>query len=277
MNPHRAHPVSPVAIVRSAIVNRQLIGQLVRSEVVGRYRGSLMGIAWSFLSPLLMLTVYTIVFSGIFHQQWPGLPHGSTTAFAVVLFVGLIVHGLFAECITRAPGLVLSNPNYVKRVIFPLEILPWVGMGSALFHSLVSFIVLIAAQLAINHALPWTIVFVPLVIVPLLLMTMGLAWFLAALGVFVRDISQITGVLVSVVMFLAPVFYPLAAVSSPRLRRWIYFNPLTMPIEEARGALIYGLTPSLAHWLIAFGVGLVVAQTGFWWFQRTRKGFADVI
>jgi lipopolysaccharide transport system permease protein len=249
----------------------------VRSEVVGRYRGSLMGIAWSFLSPLLMLTVYTIVFSGIFHQQWPGLPHGSTTAFAVVLFVGLIVHGLFAECITRAPGLVLSNPNYVKRVIFPLEILPWVGMGSALFHSLVSFLVLIAAQLAINHALPWTIVFVPLVIVPLLLMTMGLAWFLAALGVFVRDISQITGVLVSVVMFLAPVFYPLAAVSSPRLRRWIYFNPLTMPIEEARGALIYGLTPSLAHWLIAFGVGLVVAQTGFWWFQRTRKGFADVI
>lgn len=260
-------------MLRSAIVNRQLIGQLIRRDVVGRYRGSVMGIAWSFLNPLLMLVIYTIVFSGIFKQPWPGLAADTKTGFAVILFVGLIVHGLFAECVTRAPGLVLANPNYVKRVIFPLEILPWVSMGSALFHSLISLCVLIVAQVAVNGALPWTVVLLPIAVLPLIFTTLGIAWFLSALGVFVRDIGQITTVIVSVAMFLAPVFYPVSRVSS----RLIYLNPLTYPIEDARGALIFGRVPSPLHVVVSLGVGLVVAQIGFWWFQKTRKGFADVI
>lgn len=263
-------------MLRSAIVNRQLIGQLIRRDVVGRYRGSVMGIAWSFLNPLLMLVIYTVVFSGIFKQRWPGVSTDSTTGFAVILFVGLIVHGLFAECVTRAPGLVLANPNYVKRVIFPLEILPWVSMGSALFHSLISVSVLIVAQVAFNGRLPWTVVLLPIVILPLIFTTLGIAWFLSALGVFVRDISQITALIVSVAMFLSPVFYPVS-ILSVRFQRWIYLNPLTYPIEDARAALIYGRAPSPVHLLIAMAAGLVVAQVGFWWFQKTRKGFADVI
>lgn len=263
-------------MLRSVVVNRQLIGQLIRRDVVGRYRGSVMGIAWSFLNPLLMLVIYTVVFSGIFKQRWPGTGNDTTTGFAVILFVGLIVHGLFAECVTRAPGLILANPNYVKRVIFPLEILPIVSMGSALFHSLISLCVLIVAQVIINGSLSWTVVLLPIVVLPLMLTTLGIAWFLSALGVFVRDISQITALIVSVAMFLSPVFYPVS-LAGPRLQRWIYLNPLTYPIEDARGALIFGRTPSPTHLLIALAGGMVVAQIGFWWFQKTRKGFADVI
>ncbi len=263
-------------MLRSAIVNRQLIGQLIRRDVVGRYRGSVMGIAWSFLNPLLMLIIYTVVFSGIFKSRWPGVGADTTTGFAVVLFVGLIVHGLFAECVTRAPGLVLANPNYVKRVIFPLEILPWVSMGSALFHSVISLCVLIVAQVLVNGSLPWTVVLLPIVVLPLMLTTLGTAWFLSALGVFVRDISQITTMIVSVAMFLSPVFYPVSNVS-PRFQRWIHLNPLTYPIEDARGALIFGRVPAPTHLLVSLAGSLVVAQIGFWWFQKARKGFADVI
>jgi lipopolysaccharide transport system permease protein len=272
----RTNPASPAAMVRSVVAHRQLILQLIRRDVVGRYRGSLMGLAWSFLNPLLMLGIYTFVFSVVFKARW-GVSTGDTTAgFAVILFVGLIVHGLFAECINRAPGLVLANPNYVKRVIFPLEILPWVAMGSALFHGLASFGVLFAAQLLVNHTLPWTVMLLPVVVLPLLLMTMGAAWFLAALGVFVRDIGQMTGMIVSVMMFLSPVFYPVSSLPA-RLQRWIFLNPLTYPIEDARAALVVGRVPPMSHILVATAVGLVVAQVGFWWFQRARRGFADVI
>jgi lipopolysaccharide transport system permease protein len=223
-----------------------------------------------------MLGIYTVVFSGIFRSRWPGLANDTTTAFAVILFVGLIVHGLFAECVTRAPGLVLANPNYVKRVIFPLEILPFVSMGSALFHALVSTGVLVLAQVVVNGTLPWTVVLLPVIVGPLVCTTLGIAWFLAALGVFVRDTSQITALLVSITMFLAPVFYPVSQLPE-QFRAWLYLNPLTYPIEDARGALIFGRVPSPVHWALALVAGLIVAQVGFWWFQRTRKGFADVL
>lgn len=275
-NPHRAHPASPAALVRSALANRQLIGALIRRDVIGRYRGSIMGLAWSFLNPLLMLSIYTIVFSGIFKQKWPNVPNGGKAEYAVMLFVGLILHGLLAECITRSPGLVLAYPNYVKRVIFPLEILPWIGIGSALFHSVISFAVLLAAQVIVNHALPWTVVFVPIAVLPLLCVAMGMSWFLASIGVYVRDIGQITNVLVSVMMFLSPVFYSVSSIPT-RFRPWMHLNPLTDPIEDVRGALVLGTVPAFGHIVVWCLVGAAIAQAGFWWFQRTRKGFADVI
>ena len=191
--------------------NRQLIWQLTRREVIGRYRGSLMGLAWSFLTPLLMLVVYTFVFSVVFKARWNINVEESKTDFAIILFTGMIVFSLFAEIVNRAPGLIVSNANYVKKVVFPLEILSWVSMGSVLFHSLVSLAVLLLVQIVLNHSLPWTVVFFPLVLLPLIFASLGVAWFLAALGVFVRDISQITGVFTTVLMFLSAVFYPLSA------------------------------------------------------------------
>ena len=268
-------PASPRALFASLWDNRELIVQLTRREVMSRYRGSVLGLAWSFFNPLLMLGVYTFVFSVVFKARW-GPGEESTADFAIVLFVGLIIHGLFAECVNKAPGLILANVNYVKRVVFPLEILPWVAAGSALFHSGVSTVVLLAAQLVVQHALVWTIVFLPIVLLPLLLATIGLAWFLSSIGVYVRDIGQTIGILTTVLLFLSPVFYPVEALPE-NYRILLLLNPLTPVIGDARRVLIWGQAPDWAGLMIYASAGFAVAWLGFWWFQRTRRGFADVV
>jgi lipopolysaccharide transport system permease protein len=270
------HAVSPLAACLSFWNHRYLIWQMTKREVVGRYRGSLMGLAWSLFNPILMLVVYTFVFSVVFKARWGAGGEGSRTDFAIILFVGMIVHGLFAECINRAPGLILSNVNYVKKVVFPLEVLPWVALGSALFHSLVSLLVLLTAFFITNLYIPWTAIFFPLIAVPLILATMGLAWFLAATGVFVRDIGQTTGIITTVLLFLSPVFYPVSALPQ-KYQTLLMLNPLTFIIEESRQVLIWGRLPDWAGWAIYSAVSAMIAWVGFWWFQRTRKGFADVI
>jgi len=276
VNPHQAHPSSPLAMFTSFWRNRWLIWQMAQREVVGRYRGSVMGLAWSFFNPVLMLFVYTFVFSVVFKARWGVSGEESRADFAIILFVGMIVHGLFAECINRAPGLIISNVNYVKKVVFPLEILPWVVMWSAIFNSLVSVIVLLIGQFIINQSFPWTSVLIPLVILPLVLAGMGFTWFLAALGVFVRDIGQVTGIFTTVLLFLAPVFYPVSALPV-EYRGLLQFNPLTLIIEESRKVLIYNSLPDWPSLGFALLASLATAAAGFWWFQKTRKGFADVL
>ncbi len=272
---NQPYPASPRALFASLWHNRELIVQLTQREVMSRYRGSALGLAWSFFNPLLMLAVYTFVFSVVFKARW-GVGEESTTDFAIVLFVGLIIHGLFAECLNRAPGLILANVNYVKKVVFPLEILPWVAAGSALFHSAVSIVVLLAAQLVFQHALVWTVVFLPIVLVPLLFATMGLAWFLSSIGVYVRDIGQTIGIFTMVLLFLSPVFYPADALPE-NYRFLILLNPLTPIIEDARRVLIWGQAPDWAGLMLYAAASFGVAWLGFWWFQRTRRGFADVV
>jgi lipopolysaccharide transport system permease protein len=196
--------------------------------------------------------------------------------FALILFAGLIVFNLFAECLTRAPSLIVGNVNYVKKVVFPLEILPLVSMGAALFHSTVSLGVLLIVYILVSASLHWTIIFAPLVILPLLLTTLGLSWFLASLGVFVRDVAQTIGLLVTVLMFLSPIFYPLSAIP-PKYQVFIYINPLTFIIEQMRNVLIWGKLPSWPGLCVVMLVGILVAWLGLTWFQKTRKGFADVL
>ena len=262
-------------MVRSFVSNRVLIYQLAKREVISRYRGSVMGLAWSFFNPLLMLAVYTFVFSVVFNARWGGdVAHKGD--FAIILFVGILVHGIFAECVNRAPTLIVGNASYVKRVVFPLDTLPWVAMGAALFHAMVTLVVLLLAQILIRGVLPPTALYIPLVVLPLVLFTMGLAWLLAALGVFVRDIGQMTGILTTVLLFLAPVFYPVSALPEG-IRKWIYLNPLTFIIEQARDVLIWNKPPDF------IGLGkyalfaAFVAWFGFVCFQKLRRGFADVI
>jgi lipopolysaccharide transport system permease protein len=276
MNPHQAHPASPIALFKSFWRNRQLIWQMTQREIAARYRGSLIGLAWSFVNPLLMLLVYTFVFSVVFKARWGTGENESKADFAIILFTGMIVFGLFAEIVNRAPGQIIANANYVKKVVFPLEILSWVSLGSVLFHSLVSLVVLLIAQLIINLSLPWTVVLLPLVLLPLIFASLGVAWFLAALGVYVRDIGQITTVFTTVLMFVSAVFYPLSALPET-YQGWLRLNPLVLIITESRKVLVFG---SLPDWLwlgIALLMGLVMAFAGFWWFQKTRKGFADVL
>jgi len=261
---------------RSFWRNRGLIWQLTRRQVVGRYRGSVMGLAWSFFNPILMLLVYTFVFSAVFKARWGIGAEESKINFAIILFVGLIIHGIFAECVNTAPGLILSNVNYVKKVVFPLEILPWVAMGSALFHALVSLGVWAVFFVVVFAQVHWTVVLFPLMVLPLVLATMGVAWILTSLGVFVRDVTQFIGILTTVMLFLSPIFYPISALPKD-YQALLHINPLTFIIEGARGVLIWGRQPDWIGWTIYLAVSIVVAWLGFWWFQKTRKGFADVL
>lgn len=279
MNPHANAPTSLASLVHKLWLHRALIVQMSMREVVGRYKGSMLGLAWSFFNPVLMLAVYTFVFSVVFKARWGPVVQGvpeSRTDFAVVLFVGMIVHGLFSEVLNRAPTLILNNQNFVKRVVFPLEILPVVTMGAALFHCLISLTVLLLAFVLFNGYAHWTAMLVPLVLVPLVILTLGLAWMLASLGVFLRDVGQTIGIVTTVLMFLAPVFYPVHALP-PELRPWLQANPLTFVIEQAREVLVWGRMPywgGLAAYML---VASVVAWLGYAWFQKTRKGFADVL
>jgi lipopolysaccharide transport system permease protein len=276
MNPHKDHPTTPIAMFRSLWRNRQLIWQMTRREIANRYRGSLVGLAWSFINPILLLLVYTFVFSVVFQARWSTVGNESKTDFAIILFAGMIVFNLFAEILIRAPSLVTSNANYVKKVVFPLEILPWIALGSALFHTMISLFVLLLVQLILNHSLPWTSIFFPLALLPLILASAGFGWFLSALGVFVRDIGQITNILVTIFMFTSAVFYPVSALPN-EYQIWLQFNPLVTIISECRKSLVFGEMPNWVSLGYALLAGLVVAFAGFWWFQKVRKGFADVI
>lgn len=276
VNPHAQQPTSLAALAGSLWRNRQLIAQMTRREVVGRYKGSVMGLTWSFFNPVFMLVVYTFVFSVVFKSRWGMSEDESKMQFAVVLFVGMIVHGFFAEVLNRAPGLVLANVNYVKKVVFPLEILPVIAMGAALFHSLISLGVLLSAFVIFNGYVHWTVVLIPVVLLPLVILTLGLAWMLASLGVFLRDVGQTIGIITTVMMFLAPVFYPVTAVPE-ELRPWIMANPLTFMIEQAREVLIWGRMPNWLGLGVYLLVAMLVAWAGYAWFQKTRKGFADVL
>ena len=267
--------VSPLEMWRSFWHNRALIWQMTKREVIGRYRGSIMGILWSFLNPILMLAVYTFVFSFVFKARW-GAGSDSKTEFAIVLFAGLIIHSLFAECVNRAPSVILSNANYVKKVVFPLEILPWVAMGSSLFHAVVSIAVLMGFYAIVNLALNWTMVLLPLLLFPLILLTMGFSWFLAAIGVYLRDVGQTVGLVTTVMMFLSPVFYPVSALPE-KYRLLLHINPLTFMIEQAREVMIWGRMPDWSGLGLYAAYSMAIAWAGFFWFQKTRRGFADVI
>lgn len=255
--------------------NRELIMQLTKREILMRYRGSIFGILWSLLTPLFMLVIYTFVFGIIFKSRW-GTEIDSQAEFALILFCGLSTFGIFSEIVSRAPGLVLNNPNYIKRVVFPLEILPLAVIGSALVHGLISLLVLIVACLVLTGKLYVTVLLIPLIVVPLLLFSAGLAWFLASLGVYFRDISQIMPIAISALMFLSPIFYPVTAIPE-RLRFVYYLNPISYVVEDARRILIWGFLPDWQWLTVGTLLGLLTAYLGYLWFIKTKKGFVDVI
>lgn len=266
----------PVDMFVSFWQNRELIWYMTKREIVSRYRGSMVGLAWSFVNPLLMLIIYTFVFSVVFKARWGIEGEESKIDFAIILFVGMVVHGLFADIVNRSPSLVVSNVNYVKKVVFPLEILSWVIMGASLFHSLISILVLIIMQFIINYTFHWTVVFFPLILLPLIFTSMGFSWFLSSLGVYLRDIGHVTGIFTTMLLFLSPVFYPVSAL--PReYQSFLLLNPLTFIIEESRKVLIFGKMPSWSSICIALLISFLIAVVGYWWFQKTRKGFADVL
>lgn len=270
------NPLSAFSAVHSLRVHRKLIYQLARREVLGRYRGSIAGMAWSFFNPLLMLAVYTFVFSYVFNARWAGSVQGSRAEFAIILFAGIMVHGFLTECMSKAPNLVLGNASYVKKVVFPLEILTWSAVASAFFHMLITLTVLLIAQYLLLGRMPLTVLYFPLVIFPLVLVAAGVTWFFAALGVYYRDIGQITGLLATVLLFMSPALYPVSALP-PSMQKLIYLNPLTFIIEQSRNVLMWGVPPDWSSLLKYFIGSVVLAYLGYYWFQLVRRGFADVV
>lgn len=266
---------SPKEMILSLWRHRSLIKALIEREVSGRYRGSTIGILWSFFNPVFMLIIYTFVFSVIFKARW-NVDTDSKTEFALILFAGLIIFNLFAECINRAPTLIISNTNYVKKVVFPLEVLPWVTLGAALFHAFISIGVWLIAYLILFGAPHITVLLLPIILLPLLLFVIGISWGLASLGVYLRDVSQFINVITTILMFLSPIFYP--ASSLPKeYQPLLSLNPLTLTVEQTRNILYWNTTPNITAYLIHLLVATFIAWIGFIWFQKTRKGFADVL
>lgn len=236
----------------------------------------MLGLLWSFFNPVLMLTVYTFVFSIVFKARWTGSATESRGEFALALFSGLMMFNFFAECVNRAPTLILSNANYVKKVVFPLEVLPVVMLGSAGFHLAVSLLVWLGFYGVLFGAPHWTFLQLPLAVLPLVLLTLGVSWMLAAVGVYLRDVAQVVGVTTSVLMFLSPIFYPLTALP-PALRGLVAWSPLAFAVEQSRQVMIWGTGLDWRSWSIHAGSAALVAWLGYAWFQKVRRGFADVL
>ena len=267
---------NPVRIVAHLWKYRDLIRQLTWREVVGRYKGSFIGLGWSFIQPLIMLFVYTFVFSVIFKARWGVESDEGKATFALALFMGLITFSIFSEVANSAPSLVLGNANYVKKVVFPLEILPFVRLLSALINAVFSLGVLFVGILIFNHFIHWTTLLLPLIWLPMMMFTLGCGYFLASLGVFVRDMGAVIGVLTTMLFFLTPIFYPLSAVPEP-FRIFCRVNPIAIFVEDARRVVLWGLFPDWPWFFFGMVLSVAVLIIGFVWFMKSKKAFADVI
>ncbi len=233
-----------------------------------------MGLLWSFVQPLLMLAIYTVVFGYFLKARWAGT--SSSLEFSLVLFSGLILFNFLTECLSRAPAIILANPNYVRKIVFPLEILPWVTVGAALFHTSLSLVAWMVFDLLVHHSLHWTLIYLPLLLFPLMLVAVGLCWFLSATGVYIRDVGQVVGLVVQALMFLSPLFYPVKDVP-PRFQKILMANPLSFVIEQARRIMVQGQSPDFRGLAVYWLASAAVAWLGYMWFQHARDGFADVL
>lgn len=266
---------SPIRHVSTIFAHKELIFELAKREVQGRYRGASFGLLWSLISPFLMLLVYTFAFENILKNRWPVHEVG-TDSFAIILFVGIIVHSFFAESFSRAPTLVTGNVNYVKKVVFPLQVLPFPMLLSALFHLGTNIVVLLFLMLIVEGGIPWTALLIPIVLAPLVLLMLGLSWCLAALGVYFKDINQVTGVIAIAVLFTSSAIIPTEAVSE-KYRIIFELNPLTLIVDQMRLVALWGGWPDWASLGFYTVIAVAVAVGGYAWFMATRKGFADVV
>jgi lipopolysaccharide transport system permease protein len=257
--------------------HRRLILQFSKREVLKRYRGSYLGMLWSFINPVFMLLIYAFVFGVILRTRWgTDISDSSFAGFALTLFTGIIIFNVFSECVITAPGLIINNPNYVKKIIFPVEILPVSMLGSALIHSLVSLIVLFLGLLFFKVNIYWTVLFFPLAYVPLIMLCLGLAWFLSSFGVFVRDIGQLVAIIVQMLFFMTPIFYPLSSIPG-KFQFMFYINPLTFIVNEFREMILWQRLPDLSEYLVLLAVTMSICLAGYFWFMKSKKAFADVL
>ena len=261
--------------IGSLLASSELIRTLTWQRIVLRYRGSLLGAAWILLAPALMMAIYTLVFGLIFQPRFSAGPT-NTAEYALLLYLGLCAYWFVSECVAEAPGLVLQNTHYVKKVVFPLDALVWVSVCTALFHTAIRMLVYVAAILWIQGEAPATLWLLPLAWLPLVFLTLGAAWTLAAIGVLVRDTAELVTLGLTALLFLSPVFYPIEAVPEA-FRGLIRMNPISTPVEQIRSVAYFGTLPSGAEWLLSALLAYAVAWLGHRFFCARRDRFADVL
>lgn len=253
-----------------------LLVSLTRRDIEKRYKDSVGGAAWGVFVPLVMLGIYTVIFSTIFGARWGGLEVGSRVDYAILLFIGLIVYTIFAEAITRAPSLILANPNLVKKVVFPLEVLPGVTVASCLYSAMMSSAALFVFLLFSSFGIHWEIIALPVLLVPFLMLTLGVVYLFAALGVFFRDIDQGAALLARVLQYLTPVLYP-STIFPDAIGSWMRLSPLAVFVEQIRALIAFGTWPEPSRYLWACAWSVLIFVIGWAFFRRTRKAFADVV
>jgi lipopolysaccharide transport system permease protein len=252
----------------------ELIYSFAKRELLGRYKGSVLGIAWAVLTPAVMIAIFTFVFSGIFHARFNA--GGSHWDFAVYLFCGLLPWSMFQESIQQSANTILAHSNLVKRVVFPLETLPAAQVLAALGNQLFATIALLIAVILVRQRLDLTVLWLPVLLIPQLLFALGAAWLIASLGVFLRDITQGVTLLLMAWMYLTPIIYPESIVPE-RLRPFINLNPFTPLVRSYRRIFLEGSAPDWPGLAYFTAFAFLVFLFGYWWFARTRKSFADVV
>jgi len=262
--------------VSALVKHRELWWRLTERTVSSRYKGSALGFGWSLLQPLVMLAMYTFVFSTIFKSRWSGWDEAGSLGYAINLFTGLIVFNFFADCIATSPGLVISNKSYVTKVVFPLELLGASTISSASFQGITSTVILIVFEVLVFHKLSITVLWLPVVWLPLFLGCLALSWIVSALGVYLRDLEQLVPMLLSVMMFMSAIFYPISSLPV-HLQPLMHLNPLAVVIEQTRHVAIEGVVPSLHYVIVGTAVSLVGCEISYRCFNRARRGFADVL
>ena len=222
-----------------------------------------------------MLVAYSFVFNVIFKARWAGTDEGDGT-FVLMLYAGMLVHGLVAECLIRSPGLIIATPSYVKKIVFPLEVVPLVCVAVALFNLCTGIGLLLIAKIAIMHSVSWVNIWALPVLLPIMLITLGITYLFSALGVYLRDLSQLTTSLAMILLFFSPVFYPVSSVPQ-KYRVFFEWSPLTSTIENMRKVFLFNQLPDFAALSVSMIVSLILCWAGYFTFQRMRMGFADVL
>ena len=263
-------------MLNSIFENKYLFLQMLKREVQQRYRGSQFGFLWAFFLPIIMLLVYTFVFGLVLRVRW-GIEGQGDIAFGLILFSGLMLHSLMAETINTSVGLISGNSQFVKKVVFPLEILSFVTLANAFFHMLLSLLILIVIFVLTGNSLHWTILYLPIVLAPFIVFLLGMSWFVSVLGLYSRDLSQVTGVMMTVMLFLGPILYPFANVPDVIKPYVLWLNPLTIIVEQFRAVLLFGQEPNWPQLGIYSICAILMLAAGIALFKRTRDGFADVI
>jgi lipopolysaccharide transport system permease protein len=261
--------------MRSAWHHRDLIMAILRRELSERFKGSMAGWVWAIVAPFLALTTYTIAFSGV--VKLPNqIPAASQFDYALFIFGGLVAYSFFSEMAFRGPSLLHEYSHFIKQTMFPAEMLPIISTLRATVYVLIGLVVMLAAQIVLLGTIQWTLILLPLWLVPFLAFLIGMTWFLAALGAFTRDAAYLMMTLAPILMFATPVFWTIDGFS-PTVRLLMYLNPLTGFIEIIRDLTVVGTVPRLP--VVAWTLLLSVASFyfGFWFFRRQRDRIADVI